>query len=252
MSAFSTMLKVETKLFLRDPATVIFGVLFPTVLLVGMGAIPALRVASPETNGLRPIDVWAPTALVFGMVLIATQHIPISIATYRERGVLRRMSTTPVHPRSILVAHMIVAFGSVIVSAALMITTAHVVLGVPLPEDPLRLTLAFVVGYAAVLSIAMIGAAVVRTSNAATQLGTLLFVGLMFFGGAFLPRMIMPDALQRIGDFVPPGLQALTEAWSSEAGALTSGGLPFWAQIITMLAITVICSTVAARLFRWE
>ncbi|MGL3150522.1 ABC transporter permease [Microbacterium sp. A82] len=252
MSALTNMIKVETKLFLRDPTTVIFGVLFPTGLLLGLGAIPALRESTPETGGLRSIDVWAPTALVFGMVMIAVQHIPTVIATYRERGILRRLSTTPAHPRNVLLAQMIVAFASVVVSATLMIFVAWAVLDIAPPERPLEFVVAFIVGYAALLGVSMISAAVVRTSSAANQIGTLLFVVLMFFGGAFLPRLIMPEVLQNVGEFVPPGLQALTAAWSTEAGEITAGGQPFWLQIAIMAGIAVIGSTIAAKLFRWE
>ncbi|WP_043622999.1 ABC transporter permease [Nonomuraea candida] len=254
MSALLKLVKVETRLFLRDSATVVFGVLFPTGLLLGLGSIPALREPSPETGGLRSIDVWAPTALVFGMVMIAVQHIPAVIATYRERGILRRLSTTPAHPRSVLLAQMIVAFASVVVSAALMILLAWAVLDIAPPERPLQLAVAFVAGYAALLGIGMISAAVVRTSSAANQLGTLLFVALMFFGGAFLPRALMPEVLREAGEFIPPGLQALTSAWSAEAGQITAtaGGQPFWLQIAIMAGIAVAASAVAAKLFRWE
>lgn len=254
MSALMNMIKVETKLFLRDPTTLTFGVLFPTTLLLGLGSIPALRESSPDTGGLRAIDIWAPTALVFGMVLIAVQHVPAVIATYRERGILRRLSTTPVHPRNVLVAQMIVAFASVLVSAALMVLAAWAVLGIAPPERPLEFLLAFVVGYAAVLAVSMVPAALVRTSGAATQIGTLLFVALMFFGGAFLPRVLMPDLLREVWEFIPPGLQALTAAWSVEAGEITAtaGGQPFWLQIAMMAGIAVVASAIAAKLFRWE
>ena len=254
MRARLKMVTVETKLFLRDSATVVFGVLFPTGLLLGLGAVPALGEVTPETGGLRAIDVWAPTALVFGMVMIAVQHVPVVIATYRERGILRRLSTTPAHPRSILSAQMIVAFGSVVVSAVLLIFFAWAVLDIAPPERPLEFVVAFVVGYAALLGIGLISAALVRTSSAANQIGTLLFVALMFFGGAFLPRVLMPDALREVGEVVPPGLQALTAAWSTEAGEVTAtaGGQPFWLQIAMMAGIAVIASAIAARLFRWE
>ncbi|WP_026066081.1 ABC transporter permease [Actinoalloteichus spitiensis] len=254
MRALLRMVKVETRLFLRDSATVIFGVLFPTGLLLGLGAIPALREPSPGTGGLRDIDVWAPTALVFGMVMIAVQHVPAVVATYRERGILRRLSTTPAPPGRVLLAQMIVAFASVVVSATLMILLAWAVLDIAPPERPLEFAVAFVVGYAALLGIGMVSAAVVRTSSAANQVGTLLFVALMFFGGAFLPRVVMPDVLREVGEFIPPGLQALTEAWSAEAGELTSttGGQPFWPQIAVMAVVAVTTSAVAAELFRWE
>lgn len=252
MSALTTMLRIETRLLLRDPTTVFFGVLFPTGLLLALSVIPALQASPPELGGLRAIDAWAPTALVFGIVMIAVQHTPSMIATYRERGILRRLSTTPVHPGRILCAQMIVSFVSVIAGAVLMIVVGWTVLGIAPPQRPLAFMLAFVIGYAAVLGISMIMAALVRTSSAATAIGTLLFVVLMFFGGAFLPRYTMPETLQRIGDFVPPGLQAFSEAWSPAAGELTSVGQPFWVQIATMAAIAVIASGVAAKLFRWE
>jgi ABC-2 type transport system permease protein len=254
MRALMKMVKVETKLFLRDSATVLFGVLFPSALLLGLGAVPALRESSPETGGLRSIDVWAPTALVFGMVMIAVQHVPAVIATYRERGILRRLSATPVHPRSVLLAQMIVAFASVVVSATLMIFLAWAVLDIAPPERPLEFAVAFVVGYAALLGLGLISAAVVRTSGAANQVGTLLFVALMFFGGAFLPRVLMPEVLREVGNLIPPGLQALTAAWSAEAGEITAaaGGQPFWLQIAIMAGIAVTASAIAAKLFRWE
>ncbi|MFC8592938.1 ABC transporter permease [Streptomyces atroolivaceus] len=254
MRALLKMVKVEMELFLRESASVIFGVLFPTGLLLGLGAIPALREPSPETGGLRSIDVWAPTALVFGMVMIAVQHVPAVIATYRERGILRRLSTTPAHPRSVLLAQMIVAFASVVVSAALMIFLAWAVLDIAPPERPLEFVVAFIVGYAALLGLGMISAAVARTSSAANQIGTLLFVALMFFGGAFLPRVLMPDVLREVGEFIPPGLQALTAAWSAEAGEVTAtaGGQPLWLQIAIMAGIAVTASAIAAKLFRWE
>ncbi|MCX5415763.1 ABC transporter permease [Streptomyces sp. NBC_00059] len=254
MHPFLKMVKVETKLFLRDSATVTFGVLFPAGLLLGLGAIPALRELSPETGGLRSLDIWAPTALVFGMVMIAVQHIPAVIATYRERGILRRLSTTPAHPRSVLLAQMIVAFASVIVSATLMIFVAWMVLDIAPPERPLKFVVAVVVGYAALLGLGTISAAVARTSSTANQIGTLLFVALMFFGGAFLPRVLMPDVLREVGEFIPPGLQALTAAWSVDAGEVTAtaGGQPFWLQIAIMAGIAVTASAIAAKLFRWE
>lgn len=252
MSALTTMISIETRLFLRDTTNVIFGLLFPTALLLGMGAVPVLRSSPPELGGLRLIDVWAPTALVFGIVLITVQHIPTAIATYRERGVLRRLSTTPVNPKSILVAQLVVVFGCVLVSATLTILAAWVVLDIALPEQPLHFIAAFVAGFAAVLGISMISAAVARTGSAATSIGTVLFVGLMFFGGAFLPRTLMPETLVRIGEFVPPGLQALVASWSPAAGEITAGGQPFWLQVAIMAGIAVVTSMIAARLFRWE
>lgn len=254
MRALMKMVKIEAKLFLRDPATVMFGVLFPAGLLLVLGSVPALQERSDDIGGLRSIDVWAPTALVFGMVMIALQHVPSLIATYRERGILKRLSTTPTSPRTVLVAQMIVAFAAVVVSAVLLVLVAWLVLDIALPERPVAFVVAFAAGYASLLGIGLLSSALVGSSAMATQVGTLLFVTLMFFGGAFLPRAVMPDLMRQIGEFVPPGLQALTASWSVKAGEVTAatGSQPFWLQTAIMLGIAALASAVAAKVFRWE
>lgn len=133
-----------------------------------------------------------------------------------------------------------------------MIFLAWAVLDISPPERPLQFVVAFIAGYAALLGLGMISAARARASGAANQIGTLLFVALMFFGGAFLPRTLMPKVLREAGEFIPPGLQALTTAWSAEAGEITAGGQPFWLQVAIMAGIAVTASAIAAKLFRWE
>lgn len=212
MNALAKMTVVEAKMFPRDPGAVAFGVLFPTILLLGLGAIPMLREPSEDFGGIRFVEFWAPSALVVGMVAIGAQHVPILIATYRERGILRRMSTTPVHPGYLLIAQMIVALVSVAASALLLVLSA----------------------------------------SAATSVGTLIFMALMLFGGAFLPRFLMPDVLVTIGEYVPPGVQAMLAAWFPEAAEVTAAGSPRWVQLGILLGTTVVAGAIAARVFRWK
>ncbi len=252
MNALAKMTVVEAKMFLRDPGAVAFGVLFPTILLLGLGAIPMLREPSEDFGGIRFVEFWAPSALVVGMVAIGAQHVPILIATYRERGILRRMSTTPVHPGYLLIAQMIVALVSVAASALLLVLSAWLILDVAPPQHLGTFVLAYFIGYAAVLAISMISAALVPSASAATSVGTLIFMALMLFGGAFLPRFLMPDVLVTIGEYVPPGVQAMLAAWFPEAAEVTAAGSPRWVQLGILLGITVVAGAIAAKVFRWK
>jgi ABC-2 type transport system permease protein len=253
MSALWKTTLVEGKLFLREPMASIFGLLFPTALLLLLGAIPALREPSEEFQGQRFVDFWAPTALVMGLAVLGLQYIPGVIATYRENGVLRRMSTTPVHPATVLVAQLIVALSSALASAALLILTSWLILDVPLPRHPLGFAVAFVVGFAALLAIGLLVAAVAPNARAANGVSLLVFMLVMFAGGVYLPRFLMPDFLMRMGDYTPPGVQALLDAWSSNAeasgGSVT--GYPQPLQLAIMALIAVVAGWTAAKLFRW-
>jgi ABC-2 type transport system permease protein len=248
---------VEGKLFLREPMSVLFGVLFPAAILLALGAIPALREPSEEFDGARFVEFWAPTALVMGLAILGLQHIPSVVAAYREKGILRRLSTTPVHPAQLLVAQLAIALTAAVAAAVLLVLTAWLVLDVPLPDQPLAFAAAFVIGYGAVLAIGMLIAAVAPNVRVANGLAVLVFMLVMFAGGVYLPRFLMPDFLIRLGDYTPPGVQALLETWSGDtSAAVTAGtgtaGPPLALQLGIMALVGLVAGGAAAKLFRWE
>ncbi|GIG40655.1 ABC transporter permease [Cellulomonas phragmiteti] len=250
MTALHRLTVAETRLFLRDPVSVIFGVLFPTALLLGLGAIPALREPADEFGGVSFVEAWAPAALALGLGIIALQQIPVAMATYRERGVLRRMSTTPVHPGAMLASQLLVALGAAVVAGLLVVLSAWAVLGVPLPQQPLLFAAVFVVGFGALLAVGTLIAAVAATLRLATGLATLAYVVAMFAGGVFLPQFLLPDALVRLSAYVPPGVPTLLDTWSGAPAA--AGGLPVMLQVAIMAVLAVAVGGAAAKLFRWE
>ncbi|MCW6010021.1 ABC transporter permease [Micromonospora sp. CPCC 205371] len=255
----STLLRitiVEARLFLREPTAAILGVLSPTIILLVLGAVPALREPSKEYDGARFVELWAPSALVLGIGVVALQHIPGVLATYREHGVLRRVSTTPVHPGTLLLAQLVVGLVACLVAGALVVVAAWLVLDVPLPRHPWTFLAAFGVGFGAVLSLGTLIAAVAPSSRVAGGLATLVYMVVMFAGGVFLPRFLMPDALVRMGDYTPPGVQALLTAWSDSPAVLATVGAETGSTRIVQLAImagvAIVAGAAAARLFRWE
>jgi ABC-2 type transport system permease protein len=247
----------EARLFLREPVMVGFGVLFPTALLLVMGALPALREPSEDFEGARFVEFWAPSALVIGVGVLALQHIPAAVTGYREKGILRRLSTTPAHPAQMLVAQLVIALGAAVAAAGLLIVTAWLVLDVPPPQHPLGFAAAFVAGFGAVLALGMLIAAVAPTQQVGVGLATLVYMLVLFAGGVFLPRFLMPEALVRIGDYTPPGVQALLDAWSDEATVAAAAGLeaagpPQLLHLGIMALVALVAGGAAAKLFRWE
>ncbi|QVQ52484.1 ABC transporter permease [Spiractinospora alimapuensis] len=238
----------ETKMILRDPTPIIGGILFPTVILLALGAIPMLREPSPDFGGVRFVDAWAPTALIFGMVMLGLVHLPNVVAAYREQGVLRRMSTTPAHPGLVLTAQLLVVLTAILISAGLLLVSARLVLGIALPQQPWLFAVAFLVGNASLIALGMLVAAVAPNARAANGVAMALYFVLMLVGGLFLPRVFLPDVLVRLGEVLPPGIQLLLDTWTG----IDSSSLPYVAQIGIMGGIAVGAAVAAARLFRWE
>lgn len=244
MSTFTKITATETKIFLRSPFIAIAGVLLPSILLVAIGAIPGMTEPSEKTGGYRFVDAWVPSLVVVSLAMLALQSIPAIVATYREQGVLRRLATTPVHPANLLVAQLVIHGVVALAGIALLLGVANAVYDVPLPKHPLTFVLTLVLGVVSTFSLGLITASIAGTAKSAGGLAMITFVPIMFFGGVYLPRPLLPSVLQRIGDYVPPGSQPLQDTW------VGTGVQPL--QLVALAAFALLGTALAARLFRWE
>lgn len=244
-TALAKLTKTEAKLLLRDPAAVFFIILFPPLLLIVLGAIPPFREPNPDT-GVRTIDLYVPILVAMAIAMFALSGLPNQLASYRERGILRRMSTTPVSPAMMLVANLIVFVVTALGVTAVLLAIGKLAFDVDLPQQLPGYALVYLLSLVAMLSLGLFIAAVVRTAKAAAAAGQVLFFPILFFAGLWLPRAAMPDTLRQISDYTPlgAGVQALTDT--------AAGGSPQLLHIGVMLAWIVVTGIAAARLFSWE
>lgn len=244
MSAFATLTKTETRLFLRDRASVVLSVAQPTVVLLLLGSVPALREPDDRFGGQRFIDYFAPSLLAVSVAMLGLLVLPTGLATYREKGVLRRFATTPMRPANLLAVQLLIAVASAVIATVLMIATGSLVFGIGLPNHPLGFLAAFVLGTSAVFALGLVVAAVARRARTATGASIVLFLLVMFFAGVYLPKFLLPDVVVRISEYVPPGVAAMDDAW------LGAGPQPLQLAVLAVIALGA--AATAARLFRWE
>jgi len=94
----------ELKLFLREPAWLAWSVVVPLLLLVIFGAIPSFNKPQAVFGGYTTLDAYVPILILFMLALLSLLTIPMTLAGYRERGILRRLQTTPAGPGLVLAA----------------------------------------------------------------------------------------------------------------------------------------------------
>ena len=243
----ASLTRLETRLFLREPMWLIFGLLFPPLLLLAMGFLfPGFDEPLPELDGERLIVVYAPTVIGLAMAMLSLMALPMTIASYREEGILRRMRTTPVHPARLLVAQVTTLAMVAVVGTAATLVVGALAFDVPFPKSPIWFVVAFAMGLAAMLSMGLLVGAVSRSPATAQVIGFALFFPMLFFAGVYVPRGFMSDGLTTISNFTPLGaaVQAMMDAWV--------GTTPAWEQLLVMALYTVVFSLAAVRLFRWE
>ncbi len=243
--AFGALLRTEGKLFLREPVMLFWGMLFPVALLVIIGAASGNK-HEKSLGGLRFIVVYTPTVMVFTLAILALNALPGALATYRDKGYLRRLSTTPVGAVRLLGAQFAIIFCAAALTVVLVAVVGRVAFNVPLPQNVGGFVLAIVLGAGAMLGLGTLIAAIVPTPRTASIVGSLLFFPMMFFAGLWVPRADMGSVLRHISDFTPLG--ALVAAvQNTEAG--------HWAgtsHLLVLLVWAVVMCLAAGRLFRWE
>ncbi|MFG2884358.1 ABC transporter permease [Streptomyces sp. NPDC048297] len=242
----TAVLRTEFRLFRREPAAVFWIFLFPTLLLVILGSIPSFREADDSMGGLRPVDAYVPIAVLVALIMSGVQSLPQVLTGYRERGILRRMSVTPVRPSALLSAQMAVQGAVALCSALLALVVGRLAFGVTLPRQPAGYLLALLLAVAAALALGSVVSALSRTTKIAGAIGSAVFFPMMFCAGVWLPVQSMPHALARVVQLTPFGAaaRALDEA--------AAGDWPGWTHLGVLALWTVLLTAGAARWFRWE
>ena len=243
--AFAQLLRTEMRLFLREPMALFWGVAFPVVLLIVLGIASSSK-PQHSLGDVKFIVAYTPVVMVFSLTILALNALPPALASYREKGYLRRLQTTPVAAWRLLAVEIAINFAAAIVVVALITAIARIAFGVPLPSEFGGFVLAIVLGAAAMLGLGTLLSALAPTARIAGIAGSLLFFPMMFFAGLWVPRAEMGSVLRDVSDYTPLG--ALVAAVQHTI----AGQWPGTTHLLVLAAWAVIMSVAAGRLFRWE
>ncbi len=248
MTQLARLTWVEIKLFFRDPLAALFSLLFPVMILFIMGGVFG---NTPDPTGkywagVGPMDYLVPG--MFGLVMAAIGFIslPIHLAGYRERGILRRFRSSSVSPWALLASQFCVSALVAIVGSLAILILGMAVNGAHGPVAPFGVLVAFVLAVICFSSIGILLGAVMPNAQAAQALGLLFFFASEFTAGVGPPRDVLPEAMQQVGKATPLThvAIALQDPWIGRGTNLIELG------IIT--GIAVVAAALAYRSFRWD
>lgn len=243
---------VELKLFVREPITVIFTLALPVIFVFVMGGVFGNEVTiDPERGtaifrGVGPLDYYMPA--YFGLVLMAigTMALPVHLAGYRDRGVLRRLRASSISVWSVLGSQLVVSFVIAVIGGVLVLIMGIIAYSPHMPQEVGLLVLAFLLGLVSFTALGFFLGAVLPSTRAAQGLGLILFFVMMMLGGAGPPPEVLTGAMDIVGQITPLRhviiiLQDpyLGFGWNQNASLIVAG-------------ITVVATALAARFFRWD
>ena len=245
-AAFGEIVRNEARLAWRQPAGLIVAIGISVGLLVIFGELSVFQNSDANLGGLSPFDVYIPILIAFSIGVIALVYLPGPLVSYREQGILRRLSTTPAPASWVLAAQLVVQACVMLISVFILLLVSVVFFGANTPKNIGGLILAVVLSIAALFTIGLAIAAVAWSAGAARGIMSAAFYPIMFFAGLYYPAQLMPGVLQGISHFSPLGaaVQAMQAAMNV--------GFPPAQPLLVLVAYTLVFGFLAKRFFRWE
>lgn len=239
-------MQAEFRLLLREPAAVFFTLAFPLMLLFIFGSIFGNE-PDPQFNGWGAMDISVQGyfAMVIGTVTLI--GLPITISAYREQGILRRLRATPLHPATVILAHVMVNGVFTLIGTLLLVGFGKLIYDLRMPEEPFDLVVAWLVSF---LSFSMLGflvGGIFPTARTAQAVGSAIYFPQLFLsGGAGMPRELFSESLRRWTEPLPMTqiVKLIGDLWRGNGWNLTAA--------TTLLLLGGISSLLAFRWFRWE
>ena len=233
------LVTAEIRLLLRDPLTLTFVLVFPIVTMLIIGG--SFGTQADDAFPVNPTHWYV--ASYFTVVIGATGLImlPVHIASYRERGVLRRLAASGFPRWSFALAEIVIGLVAIVVSCVLLMLVAAPVYGVPAVEDPLRVGLGVLAGSVAFVSLGILLGTIMPSARAAQAIGLLLFFPSFLLGVGGPPPAVLSDALRSISDVLP--LKLVTDAVREPWLGLGDGT----GSLVIVTVIAVVATALAAR-----
>jgi ABC-2 type transport system permease protein len=213
MRSLFRLAATELKLFVREPMVLTFVFAFPVLTVLILGGV--FDDDDPNFEGAIPSDYYIAAYIGVVIAAIGLVMLPVHLASYRERGVLRRFEVSR-HPRWALpAAWILVALAVTAVAVGVLLVTGHLVYGLPEPDDLTGVVLGTVLGALAFISIGIVLGLAMPSARSAQGLGMLLFFPFFLLGGAGPPPDAMGDAMSSIANVVPLThvVRAIQEPW---------------------------------------
>ncbi len=247
MRAFLKYTWTEIKLFLREPIGAFFTLLFPLLMLFLFGAIYGNE-PSPLFNGYGTVDISIPAYTALIIATTGLLGLTITMSSYRENGILRRLRVSPLRPVVILSGQVVVIFLMTVLGMLLLILAGTLVYDLRFDGNVLDMILAFILGSLSFFSLGFVLASILPNARTAQVVGMAILYPMLFLSGAGMPLEILPQSLQDFSKYLP-----LTHVVSLLRGLWTGGS---WADHTTnvwvLVGMLVVGVLVSSRTFRWE
>ncbi|MGD0709041.1 MAG: ABC transporter permease [Anaerolineaceae bacterium] len=248
MKSLLKMTWMEAKLFLREPVSAFFTLIFPLMMLFIFGSIYGSQPVPGTTSSQNAISALIPAFIAMVIGITGLMPTTITLATYRENGILRRLRTTPISPLVVMAAQVIVVFLMTCLGVLLLILAGKFIYQAQFEGNAFSVLGGFILGSLSFFGIGFILAGTMPTARTAQVVAMVLLYPMLILSGAAWPRELMPDTVQKISAFLPLTyvVNLLRGLWMGEAWG------QHWLDVGVLIGVLLLGVVVSVKTFRWE
>lgn len=245
MKRFLKLYIIEQKLALRSADMLIFGVAMPVGIMILINMIAGQKQA---TEGFTYLQSSFASLIAVGICAAAFMGIPLTIADYRDKKILKHFFTTPCSPVWILGSDILCAGVTALLSAVSVTLVSVVFLGYEMRGNAFAFMGSWLLTLVSMFSIGLLMASLCKTIKSVNAVTTLVYFPMLFLSGATIPYELFPRGLQKVADVLPltQGIKLMKAV--SMGAALED----VWKIVVMLVGITVICTVISVKTFRWE
>ncbi len=242
--------RFDQKTFWRNPASVFFTVALPVAFLLLLQSIFGGRTYGTEQGEVSGAAYYVPGLLALALVSATFVNLAMSLTRARERGILKRLRSTPLPPWVFVAGRIGTCVVVSLLMAGLLVGLGRVLYGVPVPAATLPGVLAsVVVGAASFCALGFAVAALIPSEGAAPPITNAIVLPLYFVSGVFIPTEHVPHAMRTVADLFPlkPLFDALLAAFRQDGAGPAIAGR----DLLVVAVWGVAGLAFAMRAFRW-
>ena len=246
MRKFLKMYWIEQKLGFRSLDGIIFGICMPVGVLLLIAMIAGGKVAGD--TGYTYLDSAYPSLIAVGICACAFMGLPLTIADYRDKKILKHFFVTPVSPLRLLSIIVMCNLVTALISALAVTVVAFLVFGYHMAGNVLCFAGAWLLTLTAMFSIGMLLASLCKTVKTANAVTSLVYFPMLFLSGATIPYELFPKGMQRVADVLP--LTQGIKLMKNVAMNISPEKIGF--TVLLLLVIAFVCSIISVKTFQWE
>jgi ABC-2 type transport system permease protein len=245
VTLFLHQFRTEQLVFWRSREAAVFIFIFPIMLFLLLGSVYEGR----TDEGWAHSDVLLVGLIGYGAANTAFAGLAITLVIRREDGLLKRLRGTPLPAPVYGVAVLASTLSVFLVQVLVLLGIGKLLFAAHLPERPLSLLVAVLLGALAFAGLGVAGAALIRSSEGASAVVNVIVLPMAFLSGSFGPTRSLPQALDTLGDVLPLKhlLEVVGGIYLENEHAFAHPG-----SLAVVAAWGLVGIAVAVRRFGWE